>query len=153
MIQTTIIQSSTRSWKDMFVETARRATTLGPGRLVGISHCCDESEGTVTLWHRPDGQRPQRWMRFWFVRSSTRTWASLFDEAADRAAGLAEGQLFTISHSCDSSDAVVAVWYWVDHNPAEQKALRGGVSLSPGGGGGLSEPAGDEKGDPTSAPR
>ena len=58
--------------------------------------------------------------------------------------GLAEGQLFAISHSCDSNDAVVAVWYWGDHDPAEQKELRGGVSLSPGGGGGLSEPAGDE---------
>jgi len=133
-----LIQSSTRSWDDLFRETAQRATELGP-RLVAISHASDGSTGTVTLWSHPTAEGPKRWMRYWFVRSSMRPWQSLLDEAAQRAAQLAPGQLFGLSHSSDGGDGLVAVWYWVDHDPAEQKRRRGSVAISQTTGGALSE--------------
>lgn len=134
-----LIQSSSRSWQDMFREATDLGTKLGPGRLVAISHASDSSSGTVTVWFRDGDPGPRRWLRVRFVRSSMRSWQSLFQETAKWADGLADGQLFSISHSCDNTDAVVAVWYWVDHDPADRR-LAGSVSLPPGLPGSLSEP-------------
>ncbi len=48
---------------------------------------------------------------FKMFRSTLSSWPTLFQEAADFANSLDEGQLISISHSADHSDGVVTVWY------------------------------------------
>jgi hypothetical protein len=45
-------------------------------------------------------------------RGTLTTWKSLFDEAAEFATSLGKGRVIAISHSGDSGDGVVTVWYW-----------------------------------------
>lgn len=143
MIRHHLIQSSTRSWESLFAEACKLASKLGPARLVAISHGADSNAGTVTLWSRKAPAGPRRWMRSWFVRSSMRSWQQLFDEVAAFASQLEEGQLFDITHSADSNEGVITVWYWVDQAPKQRKRARGRVSIAPTPGGALSEPEGD----------
>jgi hypothetical protein len=53
-----------------------------------------------------------RFARFKMFRSSLTTWESLFAEAAEFVSQLDPEQLITVSHSSDSGEGVVAVWYW-----------------------------------------
>jgi hypothetical protein len=45
-------------------------------------------------------------------RSSSKTWAQLFNEASEFADKVGPEKLINITHSCDHSDAVVVVWFW-----------------------------------------
>jgi hypothetical protein len=45
-------------------------------------------------------------------RGSLASWKSLFREASEFATTLGKDHVINISHSCDSSDGVVTVWYW-----------------------------------------
>jgi len=45
-------------------------------------------------------------------RSHTKSWETLFDEAAAFAAELGPERLISISHSEDGNEGVVTVWYW-----------------------------------------
>jgi hypothetical protein len=44
-------------------------------------------------------------------RSMTKSWNTLFDEAAEFASTLRE-RLISISHSGDQGHGIVTVWYW-----------------------------------------
>ena len=39
------------SWDSLFGEAAAFATTIGPHRLINISHSCDKNQGVVTVWY------------------------------------------------------------------------------------------------------
>ncbi|MFM7201839.1 MAG: hypothetical protein ACKO6N_13735 [Myxococcota bacterium] len=39
------------SWEKLFGEAATFATSLGPSKLITISHSEDKSEGVVTVWY------------------------------------------------------------------------------------------------------
>ena len=45
-------------------------------------------------------------------RATFKSWQSLFDDATDFANRLGQEHVVSISHSCDSGDGVVVVWYW-----------------------------------------
>jgi len=47
-------------------------------------------------------------------RGTLQTWDELFSQAAAFASTLRPEELISISHSEDSNDGVVAVWYWAD---------------------------------------
>ncbi len=49
---------------------------------------------------------------FRVFRGMLSTWEKLFQEAADYATAIGPDRLISISHSCDSCDGVVTVWYW-----------------------------------------
>ena len=51
-------------------------------------------------------------VRFEIFRSSTKSWQSLFEEAAQFASKIGQQRVINISHSCDHSTGVVTVWYW-----------------------------------------
>jgi hypothetical protein len=39
------------SWQDLFQQAADFGTTVGPDRLITISHSEDDNEGVVTVWY------------------------------------------------------------------------------------------------------
>ncbi len=45
-------------------------------------------------------------------RATFKSWQSLFDDATDFANSLGQERVVSISHSCDSGEGVVVVWYW-----------------------------------------
>lgn len=45
-------------------------------------------------------------------RSNFQSWDDLFNAAAAFATELGSARLIGISHSCQSTDGVVTVWYW-----------------------------------------
>lgn len=47
-----------------------------------------------------------------YFRGTLKTWDDLFDEAAKFATEIGEERLITISHSCDSSNGIITIWYW-----------------------------------------
>jgi len=51
---------------------------------------------------------------FEIFKSSFKSWEELFQEAATFAEGVGPQRLIGISHSEDSSQGVVTVWYWSD---------------------------------------
>ena len=51
-------------------------------------------------------------VRFEIFKSSLKSWPTLFQEAADFAETIRPERLIGISHSVQSSEGVVAVWYW-----------------------------------------
>jgi hypothetical protein len=51
-------------------------------------------------------------VRFELFRSTMSSWESLFGEAADFASRIGPDDLINISHSEDSNEGVVTVWYW-----------------------------------------
>ena len=53
-------------------------------------------------------------VRFETFKSSFKSWSDLFQEAADFAETIRRERLIGISHSVQSSEGVVAVWYWSD---------------------------------------
>ena len=46
-----IFKSATSPWPAIFATAARFATSLGPERLIGISHSCDQNVAVVTVWY------------------------------------------------------------------------------------------------------
>ncbi|MFN0020976.1 MAG: hypothetical protein ACKVP0_22180 [Pirellulaceae bacterium] len=46
-----IFKSGTSPWKTIFSAAASFATTLGPERLIGISHSHEQNLGLVTVWY------------------------------------------------------------------------------------------------------
>jgi hypothetical protein len=40
-----------KSWEHLFNDAAEFATTIGPERLITISHSSDHSEGVITVWY------------------------------------------------------------------------------------------------------
>jgi hypothetical protein len=55
---------------------------------------------------------PTSTVRFKTYRGVLSSWNSLFNQAAEFASTISREKLITISHSADSSDGVVTVWYW-----------------------------------------
>jgi hypothetical protein len=51
-------------------------------------------------------------LRFKKFTAIMKSWEDVFGEAADFASRLPTDRLLTISHSCDNSEGVVAVWFW-----------------------------------------
>jgi hypothetical protein len=51
-------------------------------------------------------------VRFEIFRGVLATWDELFRQAAEFATRIGRDRLISISHSADSSDGVVTVWYW-----------------------------------------
>jgi hypothetical protein len=51
-------------------------------------------------------------VRFETFRSGMSSWANLFTEAAEFASRIGPDDLINISHSEDSNEGVVTVWYW-----------------------------------------
>jgi hypothetical protein len=52
-----VFKSSFRSWESLFAEAATLAESVGPGRLIGISHSEDQNKGVVTVWYWSDEPR------------------------------------------------------------------------------------------------
>ena len=52
-----IFESSFTSWESLFGEDATFAESVGPDRLIGISHSEDSSKGVVTVWYWSDEPR------------------------------------------------------------------------------------------------
>ncbi len=57
-----IFRGTFKSWDTLFQEAADFAATVGPDRLISISHSADKSEGVVTVWYwegagRAEGRR------------------------------------------------------------------------------------------------
>ncbi|MEK7470004.1 MAG: hypothetical protein AAB074_21760 [Planctomycetota bacterium] len=51
-------------------------------------------------------------LKFRHFESTTESWQTLFGQAMLFANRLDPRQLVSISHSCDKSTGVVAVWFW-----------------------------------------
>ena len=49
---------------------------------------------------------------FKMFKSQTKSWETLFSEAAEYASSLSPNELINISHSCDQMVATVTVWFW-----------------------------------------
>ena len=110
------------SWKDLFDQAADFATSLGPSRVLAISHSDDGSDGVVTVWYR-DAEASGEEVRkrdpgsapvlgYEVFRGAWISWGELFRQAADFASRIEQGRLLGISHSCDRTDGVVTIWYW-----------------------------------------
>ncbi|MCU1238348.1 MAG: hypothetical protein JWP63_6315 [Candidatus Solibacter sp.] len=52
-----IFRSSFKTWQELFEEAAVAAESVGPERLIGISHSEDSSTGVVTVWYWSDEPR------------------------------------------------------------------------------------------------
>ena len=46
-----IFKSAVSPWKTIFTAAATFATSLGPERLIGVSHSCDQNVAVVTVWY------------------------------------------------------------------------------------------------------
>jgi hypothetical protein len=67
----------------------------------------------------PPGQRlapvkSKRRVAHRMFSSTMSSWESLFDQAASFASEIGPERLINISHSEDSNEGVVVVWYWKD---------------------------------------
>jgi len=62
-----------------------------------------------------------RYIHFEIFKSTVKSWPTLFNEAADFAEGVGREKLIAISHSADSSNGVVTVWYWADKPRPSEK--------------------------------
>lgn len=108
-----IFASSWSSWSELFSQAASFASSLGPERVVDISHSSDQNEGTVAVWYRADApsgaRRGAQTLAYQVFRSGWASWGELFAQAV--AAGRGE-QVLGFSHCEDKNEGVVAVWYW-----------------------------------------
>ena len=59
-----------------------------------------------------DRRAEQMSVNFRIFRSGFSAWDTLFQQAADFASELGPDRLINISHSEDSHNGVVTVWYW-----------------------------------------
>ena len=110
------------TWKDLFDQAAGFATSLGPSRVLSVSHSDDGSDGVVTIWYRDaegSGEEGPRndlgsspALAYEVFRGAWISWEELFRQAADFASRIGADRLLGISHSCDRTDGVVTIWYW-----------------------------------------
>ena len=49
---------------------------------------------------------------FKHFRATLKSWERLFQEASSFATEVGKDRLISISHSADSADGIVTVWYW-----------------------------------------
>ncbi|GAA5480480.1 hypothetical protein [Haloferula helveola] len=49
-----IFRGTLATWDTLFQRAAEFASTVGPERLVTISHSADHSDGVVTVWYWTD---------------------------------------------------------------------------------------------------
>jgi hypothetical protein len=49
-------RSTFGSWRALFEEAAQFATTVGPERLISISHSEDQTKGVVAVWYWTDSR-------------------------------------------------------------------------------------------------
>lgn len=78
--------------------------------------CASPRQAEATLDPAPPGPEPKpiRWrLQYEVFRGTLSSWDDLFTRASDFASVLGPERVLTISHSCDHSDGVVTVWYWV----------------------------------------
>ena len=52
-----IFRSSFQTWDSLFSDAATFADSVGPDRLIGISHSEDQNCGVVTVWYWSDEPR------------------------------------------------------------------------------------------------
>lgn len=50
-------------------------------------------------------------------KSSTKSWQTLLNEAAEFASTIGEQRLINISQNCDHGTALIVVWYWDKGRP------------------------------------
>ena len=53
-------------------------------------------------------------VKFEVFRGALMSWRNLFEQAASFASERPSERLISISHSADSGEGVVTVWYWAD---------------------------------------
>jgi len=46
-----VFRSNWTSWDKLFQEAADFADTIGPERVLNISHSCNNTDGVVTVWY------------------------------------------------------------------------------------------------------
>ena len=46
-----MFSSSFKTWPTLFNEASEFSSTLGEGRLINISHSCDNGTAVVTVWY------------------------------------------------------------------------------------------------------
>jgi len=46
-----MFKSGTKSWATLFNEASEFANRLGEGRLISISHSCDQNTAVVVVWY------------------------------------------------------------------------------------------------------
>jgi hypothetical protein len=63
-------------------------------------------------------------VKFEIFRSIINSWENLFEQAANFASSLGREKFINISHSCDSNDAVVTVWYWAERKETNILGIR-----------------------------
>jgi hypothetical protein len=110
------------SWNELFERASSFATSLGPSRVLSVSHSDDGSDGVVTVWYcDAEGAGEGAWrgepdsapaLAYEVFRGAWISWEELFHQAADYASGIQADRLLGISHSCDRTDGVVTIWYW-----------------------------------------
>jgi hypothetical protein len=44
-----------QTWEALFAEAAAFATSVGPARVISISHSEDQNDGVVTVWYWAEG--------------------------------------------------------------------------------------------------
>lgn len=107
-----IFTSSWSSWSELFGQAAAFGTSLGPERVVDVSHSSDQNEGTIAVWYRADApahrQRAQV-LGFELFRSGWASWGELFGQASRAGRGR---QVLGFSHCEDKNEGVVVLWYW-----------------------------------------
>ena len=64
-------------------------------------------------------------VRYRMFRGTIQPWDELFCEAAEFASTLRPEELIGISHSEDSNDGVVAVWYWAHRDDRRDRGQDG----------------------------
>jgi hypothetical protein len=48
------------SWDQLFIDAAEFATSLGPDRLITISHSEDQQDGVVAVWYWAESADAER---------------------------------------------------------------------------------------------
>ena len=80
------------------------------------------AEATAAPEIEADTTKAQKWvMAHRTFRGTFTTWNDLFSEAAEFATELGPERVVSISHSADSSDGVVVVWYWATEDEIASK--------------------------------
>ena len=46
-----IFRGTLRTWPELFEQASAFATTLGPERLISISHSEDQQDGVIAVWY------------------------------------------------------------------------------------------------------
>ena len=46
-----MFKSATKTWQTLFNEASHFSSTLGPDRMINISHSCDQNTAVVVVWY------------------------------------------------------------------------------------------------------